>query len=121
MKLALAILVALVVAGSALAAPNNATLTIKHQTHGCHNWSFNGKTWHDPYHEPLWDTLERLEIPLGFHQASASSIPQLCDQWFGSNFGLRRAYGQPFGQMLGVGSFLGGGILERCRDRGRGP
>ncbi|HTE83510.1 MAG TPA: amidohydrolase family protein [Dehalococcoidia bacterium] len=73
----------------------------------------NGKTWHDPYHEPLWETLERLNIPLGFHQASASSIPQLCDQWFGSNFGLRRAYGQPFGQMLGVGSFLGGGILER--------
>ena len=46
MKLALAILIALVVAGSALAAPNNATLTIKHQTHGCHNWSFNGTSWH---------------------------------------------------------------------------
>ncbi len=47
MKLALAILIALVVAGSALAAPNNATLTIKHQTHGCHNWSSNGGTsWH---------------------------------------------------------------------------
>ena len=46
MKLALAILIALVVAGSALAAPNNATLTIKHQTHGCHSWSFDGKSWH---------------------------------------------------------------------------
>jgi uncharacterized protein len=72
-----------------------------------------GKPWHEPYYEPLWQTLEQLDIPLGFHQASASSIPQVCDEWFGSNFGLRRAYGQPFGQMLSLGSFLGGGILQR--------
>jgi hypothetical protein len=45
MKLALTMLVALVVAGSAVAATNNATLTIRHQMHGCHSWSFNGKTW----------------------------------------------------------------------------
>jgi hypothetical protein len=46
MKLALTMLVALAVAGSAGAAPNNATLTIKHQMHGCHSWSFDGKSWH---------------------------------------------------------------------------
>jgi hypothetical protein len=42
MKLALITLVALAVAGSAAAAPRNATLTIKHQLHGCHSWSFDG-------------------------------------------------------------------------------
>ena len=73
----------------------------------------NGKTWHDPYYEPLWNTLVQLGIPLGFHQATSTSIPQLTDPWFGSNFGLVRVYGQPVGQMFGVGSFLGGGILER--------
>jgi hypothetical protein len=47
MKLALTMLVALAVAGSAFAATNNATLTIRHQTHGCHNWTLDGgKTWH---------------------------------------------------------------------------
>jgi plastocyanin len=46
MKLALTMLVALAVAGSAVAATNNAKLTIRHQTHGCHSWSFNGTTWH---------------------------------------------------------------------------
>jgi hypothetical protein len=46
MKLVLTMLVALAVAGSAVAATNNATLTIKHQMHGCHNWSFDGKSWH---------------------------------------------------------------------------
>jgi uncharacterized protein len=73
----------------------------------------NGKPWHDLYYEPLWDTLERLQVPLGLHQATASSVPQLCKPWFGSPSGLQRAYGQPVGHMFAVGSFLGGGILER--------
>ena len=34
----------------------------------------NGKNWHDPYYEPLWDTLEKLDIPLGFHEASGSCV-----------------------------------------------
>ena len=72
-----------------------------------------GKAWHDPYYEPLWDTLERLRVPLGLHQATASSVPQLTRPWFGPLGGLQRAYGQPMGQMFAVGSFLGGGILER--------
>jgi hypothetical protein len=51
MKLVLTMLVALAVAGSAVAATNkslhnSATLTIKHQTRGCHSWSFDGKSWH---------------------------------------------------------------------------
>jgi plastocyanin len=44
-KLVLTMIAALAVAGSAVAATNNATLTIRHQTHGCHSWSFDGKTW----------------------------------------------------------------------------
>jgi uncharacterized protein len=66
--------------------------------------------WHDPAYEPLWDALEKLEIPLGFHEASGSSIT---GSQFDPNFGLRRVYGQPMGQMLGMGHFLGGGILAR--------
>jgi hypothetical protein len=46
MKLVLTILVALAVAGSAVAATNNATLTIRHQMHGCHSWTFDGRSWH---------------------------------------------------------------------------
>jgi hypothetical protein len=47
MKLALTTFVALALAfaGSALATRNNATITIRHQAHGCHSWSLNGKTW----------------------------------------------------------------------------
>jgi predicted TIM-barrel fold metal-dependent hydrolase len=72
----------------------------------------NGKNWHDAYYEPLWDALEELDVPLGFHEASGSRSRQSADQ-FEPNFGLRRVYAQPFEQMLALGSFLGGGILER--------
>lgn len=46
MKLTFAILIALAVAGSALAAgPKTATVTIRHESHGCHSWSVDGKSW----------------------------------------------------------------------------
>lgn len=47
MKVALTVLAALALAaaGSAAAAPNKATLTIQHRVHGCHSWSFDGKSW----------------------------------------------------------------------------
>ena len=45
MKLALTVLVALALAGAAVAAPNKTTLIIKHQMRGCHSWSTDGKSW----------------------------------------------------------------------------
>ena len=72
----------------------------------------NGKNWHDACYDPLWDALEQLNIPLGFHEASGSRSNQSA-QHFDPNFGLRRIYAQPFEQMLGLGSFVAGGILER--------
>jgi predicted TIM-barrel fold metal-dependent hydrolase len=72
----------------------------------------NGKNWHDPYYEPLWSTLEKLDLPVGFHEASASRSRQSAEH-FEPNFGIRRIYAQPFEQMLGLGSFLAGGILAR--------
>src|SRR5262249_13690473 len=53
----------------------------------------NGKTWHAPYYEPLWDTLEQLAIPMGFHEATGSRARSSGDQ-FEPNFGLRRVYAQ---------------------------
>jgi uncharacterized protein len=72
----------------------------------------NGRNWTDPYYEPLWNTLEELELPLGFHEASGSRSRQSGEQ-FEPNFGLRRIYAQPFEQMMALGSFVGGGTLQR--------
>ena len=70
-----------------------------------------GKNWHDPYFEPLWNTLEELDVPIGFHEASGSMSKQAGEHF--DNFMLRRVYAQPFEQMMGLGSFVGGGVLER--------
>ncbi len=71
-----------------------------------------GRTWHDPYYEPLWATLEQLEAPIGFHEGSGSELPQVGEQ-FGSNTMLRHIFCHPVEQMMTAASFCGGGILER--------
>lgn len=71
-----------------------------------------GRNWHDRYYEPLWSVLEELDVPLGFHEAIFSGLPQVGSQ-FGLNFMLRHAYCHSVEQMLSVGSFCAGGILER--------
>jgi predicted TIM-barrel fold metal-dependent hydrolase len=72
----------------------------------------NGKPWHDPYYEPLWNALERLETPLGFHEATGSWAQQTGER-FSPNFGLRRIFSQPMEQMLAMGAMIGGGVLAR--------
>jgi uncharacterized protein len=72
----------------------------------------NGKPWHDPYYEPLWNALETLDVPLGLHEATGSQSHQT-GELFNPNFGLRRIYSQPVEQMLAMGSFIGGGVFAR--------
>ncbi|HVA26233.1 MAG TPA: amidohydrolase family protein [Chloroflexota bacterium] len=70
------------------------------------------RPWHDAYFDPLWSTLEELDVPLGFHEAIFTGLGQVGAQ-FGTNFMLRHTYCHSVEQMLAAGSFCGGGILER--------
>ena len=72
----------------------------------------NGRNWHDPYYEPLWSTLEELGVPLGFHEGVGSAMRTVGEQ-FGDNDLLRHVFSHPGEQMLAVGSFCVGGVLER--------
>ncbi|MPZ14198.1 MAG: amidohydrolase family protein [Chloroflexi bacterium] len=72
----------------------------------------NGHNWYDPYYEPLWNTLEELEVPVGFHEATGSQSRQTGDL-FDSNFGIRRIYSQPVENMLALGALVCGGVLAR--------
>ena len=74
----------------------------------------NGRNWHDTWYDPLWETLQELDVPIGFHEASGSMSKQAGEHF--DNFMLRRVYAQPFEQMMGLGSFVGGGVLERHPD-----
>jgi predicted TIM-barrel fold metal-dependent hydrolase len=72
----------------------------------------NGRNWFDDYYEPLWNVLEELAVPIGFHESSSSAGRQTGDI-FEPNFMLRRAVAQPMEQMLGLVSLCSGGVLAR--------
>ncbi len=75
---------------------------------------FNDRNWHEEYYEPLWSTLEELDLPLGLHEASRTGVNHVGER-FEPNFMLRRVYAQPMEQMLALGSFCAGGVLARHR------
>ena len=72
----------------------------------------NHRNWHDPYYEPLWSTLEELQVPVGFHEGVASGLPTVGEQ-FGKNNMLCHLFSHPGEMMLATASFCGGGTLER--------
>lgn len=71
-----------------------------------------GRNWHDPYYEPLWAELERLSVPLGFHEAYGPHLPQVGDR-FGAESQMVHTVCHPMEMMLAAVSVIGGGVLER--------
>ena len=76
----------------------------------------NGRHVHDPEMEPLWDAIEELEVPVGFHPTGQSSLRDDI---------ARRYLDHPNGRVIGVAgrnptelmfafaSMAAGGVLER--------
>ncbi len=71
----------------------------------------NERNWHNPYYDPLWAEIERLNVPLGFHEGTWTAIPQVGDRF--ETFMMRHTCTHPMEMMLAAVSFIGGGILER--------
>ena len=72
----------------------------------------NRRNWYHPYYEPLWATLEELQVPLGFHEGVASRLPTVGEQ-FEDNIMLAHIFSHAGVMMLATASFCSGGILER--------
>src|SRR5207237_5617742 len=68
--------------------------------------------WHDRYYEPLWSTLEELNLALGFHESTGTGKQHIGER-LEPNLMLRRVYAQPMEQMLALGSFCAAGVLAR--------
>lgn len=69
--------------------------------------------WHSRYYDTLWDKLEDLDVPIGFHSAAAAGeVPQIGDR-FGGNLLLRHVCAHPMENMLAMVDIVGGGVLER--------
>ena len=71
-----------------------------------------GRNWHEAYFEPLWDELERLNVPLGFHEGFGPYLSQVGDR-FGADIQMVHTACHPMEMMLAVISMIGGGVLER--------
>ncbi len=71
-----------------------------------------GRNWHDPYFEPLWTELERLGVPLGFHEGFGPYLQQVGDR-FGADLQMVHTACHPMEMMLAVISMIGGGVLAR--------
>ena len=76
----------------------------------------NGRHVHDPEFEVLWDTVEELGVPVGFHPTGQSSLRddiarRVLDHPNGRLLGS--AARNPVELMLAFGSLAAGGVLER--------
>ncbi len=68
----------------------------------------NGRKWSDPYYDPLWEECQKLNLPVGFHEAGRVYLPQPAMFQFCSTFSMFNTFGFPFANMLACG-----GVMER--------
>ena len=76
----------------------------------------NGRHIHDPYFEPLWDTIEELGVPVGFHPTGMSSLRDDIARRFldhPNGRAIGSAARNPMELMLAFASLAEGGVLER--------
>ncbi|MBM2805229.1 MAG: Amidohydrolase [Deltaproteobacteria bacterium] len=73
----------------------------------------NNKKWSDPYYDPLWAECEKLNLPVGFHEAGRVYLPQPAFSHICSTFSMFNTFGFPFANMLACGDMIFGGVMER--------
>jgi len=76
----------------------------------------NGRHLHDPYFEPLWDAIEELGVPVGFHPTGISSLRDDIARRFldhPNGRAIGSAARNPMELMLAFASLAEGGVLER--------
>jgi predicted TIM-barrel fold metal-dependent hydrolase len=108
--------------GAAMVSPHDVRDAVEEARRGVEQLGFRavfvrpnpvkGRNWHDPYFEPLWEELERLQVPLGFHEGFGPYLPQVGDR-FGADLQMVHTACHPMEMMLAVISMIGGGVLER--------
>ena len=71
----------------------------------------HGRNWHDPYYNPLWAEIEKLGVPLSFHEGGLVDLPQP-----GANFATHMLYHtctHSMAMMLAAVDVVGGGVCAR--------
>jgi predicted TIM-barrel fold metal-dependent hydrolase len=76
----------------------------------------NGQHLHDDACEPLWDALEELNVPVGFHPTGNTSLKDDAGTRYVGHYNfhpIAHAIRNPVELMGAIASFTTGGVLER--------
>ena len=73
-----------------------------------------GRNWYHPDYHPLWETLESLGVPIGFHEGATAAMNQVGKGF--DTYMMHHTCCHPMEMMLGVVSMCGSGVLDRFPD-----
>ena len=73
-----------------------------------------GATGTHPDYHPLWETLESLGVPIGFHEGATAAMNQVGKGF--DTYMMHHTCCHPMEMMLGVVSMCGSGVLDRFPD-----
>lgn len=73
-----------------------------------------GVYWHQSRFDPLWEAIQDLSVPLGFHEGVSSHMPTVGADRFGyDQLALQHACSHSMEQMLALEAMTLGGVLAR--------
>ncbi len=73
---------------------------------------YNGRAWHDPIYDPIWETCQELDVPVCFHEAIGTALPEVGADRF-RTFATLHTVAHPFEQMMAAVSMAMGGVYTR--------
>ena len=75
----------------------------------------NGRHIHDAYYDPLWAELEKLDLAATFHPSQRPNLENVTNRFPGhpNASTLAKTYQNNLDEMMGLGSLILGGVLER--------
>ena len=74
---------------------------------------YNGRSWHDPYYDPLWAEIQELGVPVGFHETTGSRMPATGADRFPDDLGIAHIATHSIEQMMACMDIIMGGVMER--------
>ncbi|MGH7772874.1 MAG: amidohydrolase family protein [Candidatus Binatia bacterium] len=109
--------------GVAMVAPHNIPAAVEEIRRTVEQYGFkgiflrpnhvNGRKWSDPYYDPLWAECERLDIPVGFHEAGRVYLPQPAIHQLIPTFSMFNTLSFPLANMFTCADMIFGGVFER--------
>jgi predicted TIM-barrel fold metal-dependent hydrolase len=71
-----------------------------------------GRTFDHPALDPLWSTLEELDVPVGVHEATTMNVPEAGTDRY-DNYLFLHVISHPHEHQMAMLSLICGGVLER--------